>query len=216
MGTLLASVIIDRVRATLVDPNGVGWSDDELYDYLSAAESAVCNAKPDAYTKLESVGLVAGPVQSLPDDAIQLFAVYYNTSDGSVINQVGIDLLNRATPAWPGSVMADIVEEYMTDERRPSGFLVNPPNDGTGAVMAFYGAEPPAFAVGSPSQVIHVKDSHQTALWAYTCSLAYAKNTKRADVVKSNNMMAMFNQLLGLRAAGQKASAPKLDNTEPA
>lgn len=214
--TLLASVIIDRVRSTLVDPNGVGWTDAELYDYLSAAESAICNAKPDAYTRLEAVSLVAGAAQTLPDDAIQLFAVYWNVADGSAINQVGQDLLNRATPTWAGAAQQDIVEEYMTDERMPARFFVNPPNDGAGQVMALYGAEPPPFVVGSLSQTIHVKDSYQTALWAYVCALAYAKNTKRADVVKSNNMLSMFNQLLGLKAAGQMKNKPKLDNTEPA
>lgn len=214
--TLLASVIIDRVRKTLVDPNGTGWTDAELYDYLSAAESAVCNLKPDAYTRMEPVALVSGPVQTMPDDCISLLAIYYNTSDGSIINQVGLDLQNQANRRWAGAAAQTEVEEYMTDERNPRRYLVYPPNDGAGEVMMLWGAEPPPIEAGSLSQVLHVPDVYQNALWAYTCAMAYAKNTKRADVAKSNNMMGLFTQFVGLKAAGQKMVAPKLDNTEPA
>src|SRR5512137_2435982 len=94
--TLLASVVIDRVRKTLVDPNAVGWSDAELYDYLSAAESAVCNAKPDAYTKVEGLPMVAGAIQALPSDGISLLALYYNVADGSIVTQVGLELQNQS------------------------------------------------------------------------------------------------------------------------
>ncbi len=214
--TLLASVITDRVRKTLVDPNGTGWSDAELLDYLSAAESAVCNAKPDAYTRMEAVPLVAGPVQTMPEDCISLLAIYYNVSDGSIINQVGLDLQNQANRTWPGAPQDTHVEEYMTDERNPRRYLVYPPNNGSGSGMMLWGAEPPAFQDGAPSQTLHVPDVYQNALWAYTCAMAYAKNTKRADVAKSNNMLALFNQYLGLKASAQKTAAPKLDNTEPA
>lgn len=211
---LLASVIINRVRTTLVDPNGVGWTDAELYDYLSAAESAVCNAKPDAYTKMEALPMVAGPVQALPEDGISLLALYYNIGDGSIVTQVGLELQNQANRTWPATAQQANVEEVMTDVRMPRRFLVYPPNDGTGSVMGLYGAEPPALVDGAPSQTININDTYQNALWAYTCAMAYAKNTKRQDVVKSNNMMQMFGQYLGLRTAGQQMVAPKLDNEE--
>jgi hypothetical protein len=212
---LLSSVLIDRVRKTLVDPNGTGWSDDELYDYLSAAESAVCNVKPDAYTRQEAVTLIPGPVQVTPDDCISLLAIYYNAVSGEIINQVGLDLQNQANRSWPATTPAGEVQEYMTDVRNPRRYLVYPPNDGTGSVMMLYGAEPPALVAGAPSQTINVPDIFQNALWAYVCALAYAKNTKRQDVAKSNTMLGMFAQFMGLRSAGQVAVAPKLDNTEP-
>lgn len=213
--TLLASVIVNRVRNTLVDPNGTGWDDAELYDYLSAAESAVCNAKPDAYTVMDDLPLTAGVVQALPADAIQLFSLYFNTVSGAICTQVGVELQNQANRAWPANPMQADVEEYMTDARNPRRFLVNPPNDGTGTVMAFYGAEPPPFDSAAPSQALNIPDTYQTALWAYVCALAYAKNTKRQDVVKSNAMLGLFNQLLGLRTVGQQVTQPVLSNTEP-
>lgn len=212
--TLLSSVVIDRVRKTLVDPNAVGWSDDELYDYLTAAESAVCNAKPDAYTKVEGLPMVAGPIQAIPSDGISLLALYYNVADGSIVTQVGLELQNQSNRTWPAAAPQAEVEEYMTDVRMPRRFLVYPPNDGTGEVLGLYGAEPPALVAGAPSQTINVPDTYQNALWAYVCALAYAKNTKRQDVVKSNNMMQLFGQFLGVRTAGQRAVAPILDNTE--
>jgi hypothetical protein len=164
---------------------------------------------------MEPVGLVAGPVQLMPDDCISLLSIYYNVTSGEIINQVGLDLQNQSNRSWPATAQAEDVAEYMTDVRNPRRYLVYPPNDGTGSVMMLYGAEPPTLVAGAPSQTINIPDTYQNALWAYTCAMAYAKNTKRQDVAKSNTMMAMFNQFMGLRTAGQVAVAPKLDNSEP-
>ena len=61
-----AGVVVTRARATLLDPNGVYWPDGELYDYLSAAQTAVVNLKPDAYAQTVFVSLVPGVLQAIP------------------------------------------------------------------------------------------------------------------------------------------------------
>lgn len=211
--TVLVSTIIARVAKTLIDDNMVAWTEDELYDYFSAGQSAIVNAKPDAYTTQDFLSLVAGVVQTMPDDCVSLLAIYYN-SNGVTINQVGLDLLNQAMRTWPVRTPSDEVDEYIMDLRNPRRFMVNPPNDGTGSVLALYSTEPPAVTPGSPSQALVLPDNYQNALWAFTLSLAYAKNTKRQDLVKSSGYMQMFNQMVGLRAAAQATQAPKLDNAE--
>lgn len=211
---VLVTTIIERVAKTLIDDAMVGWTEAELYDYYNAGQSAISNAKPDAYTVQQLVSLTAGVVQETPSDCVSLLAIYYNAS-GLTINQVGLDLLNQANRLWPARTPDSEVEEFVVDQRNPRRFLVNPPNDGTGSVMMLYGADPPAAAVGSPSTVMALPDIYQNALWAFTLALAYAKNTKRQDLVKSNSYLALFNQFVGIRAASQIAQAPKLDNTEP-
>lgn len=212
--SVLVTTIIERVAKTLIDDAMVGWTEPELYDYYNAAQSAVVNAKPDAYTVQELVSLAAGVVQETPADCVSLLAIYYN-SNGAVINEVGLDLLNQANRNWPARTPDAIVDEVIIDKRNPRRYLVNPPNDGTGSVMMLYGADPPEAAVGSPSTAMALPDIYQNALWAFTLSLAYAKNTKRQDLVKASSYMQLFNQFVGIRAAAQIAQAPKLENQEP-
>jgi hypothetical protein len=212
--TILVSTIIERVAKTLIDDNMIGWTEPELYDYFSAGQSAIVNAKNDAYTKQQLVALDAGVVQTTPDDCVSLLAIYYN-ANGVTVNQVGLDLLNQANRTWPARTPSAEVDEYIMDIRNPRRFLVNPPNTGAGSVMMLYSAEPPAVAPGSPSQALVLPDNYQNALWAFTLSLAYAKNSKRQDLVKSSGYMNMFNQMLGMRSGAQATQSPKLDNQEP-
>lgn len=212
--SVLVTTIIERVAKTLIDDAMVGWTDAELYDYYNAGQSAVLNAKPDAYTKQQLVSLSAGVVQETPSDCVSLLAIYYN-GNGAAINEVGLDLLNQANRNWPARTPNAVVDEVVVDKRNPRRFLVNPPNTGTGSVMMLYGADPPRASPNSPSTAMALPDIYENALWAFTLSLAYAKNTKRQDLVKAGSYMQLFNQFVGVRAAAQTALAPKLENQEP-
>lgn len=211
--TVLASAIIASARTTLLDPSSVAWSDNELLDYTSKAQRAICNAKPDAYVITAFVDLVSGPTQTLPDDGLQLFDIFRN-SDGSAINQVGREILNATNRNWMGSPTKRNVDEYVTDLRSPLVFLVNPPNNGTGSIEIMYGAVPPDLTQQSGDPPIVVKDTYETAIYYYVLALAYAKNTKRQDLAKSQSFMGMFNQSVGIRSSAQASVSPKLDATE--
>jgi hypothetical protein len=211
---ILVSTLIARVAKTLLDDSMVGWSEDELYDYFNAAQSAVVNAKPDAHTTLDSIPLAAGVLQQMPGDCVSILAIYHNTT-GEIVNQVGRDLLNQSNKRWPQRTQEAVVEEYVVEQNDPTRFLVNPPNDGTGSLEILYGSEPPAVAPGSPSDVMALPDTYQNAVWAYVLALAYAKNSKRQDLGKSGQYLGMFREFVGMRAVAQSAQSPKLDNTEP-
>lgn len=207
-----AGQIITRVRRTLVDPTGRTWGDAELLDYLTAAMTATANVKNDAYKRVEAVSLVAGYVQSLPSDGLAVFEVYGNVN-GPACNQVGRELLNNANPDWTRATPQQFVDEWMADTRDPIRFLVNPPNDGTGAVTVLYGAIPQP--VDDLTDPIPLADTYETPLWAYTVAMAYAANTKRKDPSKEQFYMGMWAQLVGARTPSQVQVSPKLTAEEP-
>ena len=208
---MLASVIIDRARTTLIDPDAVTWSDDELLDYLSAAQRAICQIKTDAYTIKDFIPLVSGVSQELPDNGLQLLDVYRNAS-GTTINQVGRELLNNANRQWVSATPDADVDEFMTDERDPRRFMVSPPNNGSGSIEVLYGAIPPELT-GTGGSIV-VKDTYDMALWAMTVSQALAKNGKRQDLSKSQQFMQLFFQLVTGRTQSQRLYAPKLELPE--
>ncbi len=217
-----AGQILQRVRETLVDPNGELFTDAEGYDMISRALVAVCTIKNDAYRVVRDIPLVAGYVQTLPlalvsgtdvpEIGLAVFEIYANV-DGPAINQVGRELLNAANPDWTISTPTSEVVEWITDVRDPIRFLVNPPNDGTGAVKALYGAIPQP--VTQSTDPIVTSALYDERLYEYVLSLAYAKDTKRKDLTKSLQYRQLFNQGLGLRTASQAQVAPELSMTEP-
>lgn len=200
-----AGVVIARARATLLDPAGVYWPDAELYDYLSAAQTAVVSLKPDAYALTAMVTLVAGVLQSIPDDGAQLLDVVRN-ADGTAIRQIDREALSHANQAWAGVAPQAQVLHYMPDPRNPLRFHVFPPSDGSSSVELVYAGVPPR--VAGATDALALPAVYETALHAYVCALAFAKNTDRGDLTRYQALMAQFYQLVSSRSQAQVAEAP--------
>lgn len=212
---LLASVIVDRARTSLIDPRAAHWTDAELYDYLSAAQRAVCQLKPSAYTVTGEISLVAGVVQELDRDVgLQIFDVLYNVG-GRACTQTGRELLTEMNPQWTMATPDAEVENWMSDARDPRRFLVFPPNDGTGRVMAMYGAYPPAVDASTGS-VLVIPETYDMALWASVMGQALAKNSRRQDLGKSQAFFSIFTGLVTGRMQAKEVNAPRLDVAERA
>lgn len=207
--------VIERVARTLIDENFVGWTQDELYDYYNMAAAAIVTAVPTSHTVVGPIPLVAGALQELPADGLSLMSIFYNAASKQAVNQVGLELQNQAARGWVGYTPETDVVEYMTDVRMPRRFFVNPPNDGNGSVVALYSAVPAQVEPADEDDPIPFTDIYQNPLWAATLAFAYAKNSKRQDVAKSQFYLQMANQMLGLREQSKIAVAPKLDNAEP-
>jgi hypothetical protein len=207
-----AQTIISRASKTLSDPNAVAWTGAELLDYLNAGQRAVCHVNRDAYTKVGDVTLAAGVIQTLPADGLVVVRALYNAGSGRAIRHVGFDALNTSLSTWASSTQAIDVLEYAADSREWKTFFVNPPNNGTGVIKMMYGAIPPVLT--SASQNIVLPDTYDTALWAYVCAMAYAKNTRRQDLQKSTGMMQMFMALVTAGTTATKASMPDLKQIE--
>jgi len=201
-----AGVLIARVRSTLLDPNGDYWTDAELYDYLSAAQTALVSLKPDAYALTAFVTLAPGVLQAIPADGVQLLEVTRN-ANGGAIREIDRDTLSHTAQNWAGTAQAATVLHYMSDPRNPLRFHVYPPSDGTASVELVYAGIPPRLAAATDT--LGLPDVYETALHAYACALAFAKNTDRGDLAKYQGFMALFQQLVTTRTQAQFAEAPQ-------
>lgn len=204
---MLASVIVNGVRLTLIDAAKTAWSDDELLRYLNEAERTTAFLKPDAYTKREFVTLAAGVKQSLPEGGIAILDAGENQASGRVATLVDRELLDHANRFWPAATQETDVQHWAADPRDPRRFDVTPPNNGSGSLEILYGAIPPAVGL---SDELTLPDSYQYARECFVLARAYAKNSKRQDLAKSASCMNEYRQALGIKSTAQVAVAPKV------
>lgn len=203
---MLASVIINGARLTLVDPNAATWSDAELLGYLNEGERTICNHKPTSYVKNAPVDMVAGTKQALPADGLQLLDIPDNVVSGRAVTLVKRTLLDHTNRFWPAATAQRDVRHYAYDVRDPLSFDICPRNDGTGQVNMTYCAVPPAITADGS---INVRDTFEHALTCFVVSRAYAANTDRQDLTKSVQYFNQFAQQVGMRASAEVATTPK-------
>lgn len=207
---VLAQTITQRASRTLLDESRVAWTTSEILDYLNAGIRALCLIRPDAYTVVGPVSMVAGVLQSLPADANMLIRPLYNLN-GKPVRHTGLDAMT-ASSDWVTASPNRYVTTWAADSRDRTRFFVSPPNDGTGTLVCFYAAFPPP--ITSESSTIPVQDMFETPLWAYVCSMMYAKNSLRQDMEKSKAMMQMFMSLITGGAIAGDALFPDLKKIE--
>lgn len=210
MGTILASAIVGKLRADLVDEDADAWSDADLLEDLNEALRALAQVKVDSYVIREPVALEAGEQQVLPAGAVAVFDLHSNTVSGRPITLVDQELLDEATRFSSAAAQQTDVVHWTADPRDKTRFRVYPANNGDGSVWATYGAVPDALALGEP---IPVADSNEPALFAYALGAAYRRNTQRQDLVKAGGYQQQFLTLLGLSARSQIAAAPKVSQS---
>lgn len=201
--------ILDSVSATLLDTARVTWGRTELLGYLNEALRTTAFVKPDMYSVQDFIPLAAGIAQILPADGIALLDITDNETGGRAVTQTDLALLQEENRFWPAATQQAEVENYAADPRTPRRFYVFPPNDGNGSVRATYGAVPDELT-GSSGEVIPVPDSYQNPLTNFVLAKAYAKNSRKQDLVKSAALMNDWRVALGLKAQAQIAVAPKV------
>lgn len=205
---MLASVVLDRAKKTLLDETGVLWTAAELLDYLNAAITAIVTLKPDAYILTASFTLTnAQAKQTLPTGGLQLIDVTRNLSPAvTAIRQIERNHLNNTVESW--SSTAGTPAHFICDGRNNNIFYIYPqPASGTNTVELVYSAVPTRLTASSDT--LPLEDIYENPLFYFIIALAYAKNAKRGDLDKSNLYLNLFNSILGVRASVEQAFSPK-------
>ncbi len=229
MPTVTPAMIFGDVRRTLLDVGENAWTDDDMFEYLNDALRATANAKPDMYTKEVDRELVAGTEQTIPDDGIQLFDIYFNvdgddtvgSGTGKVVTLADRELIDEVNRFWPtedsteGGGASDIVDHFYIDTRNPTRFTVSPPNDGDGEVRIFYGALPTVIGEYELGEEMEISDKFKPTLVYYMLFRAYGKNSKRQDITKSDFYYKLWASNVGVSTQAIRAMAPKDPSTVP-
>ncbi len=209
---LVAEDLIATIRKTTLDGAANSYSNDELMAFLTEAGRSAANDKTDFFVRNIEHNLVAGELQTLPEDGVGLLDIPNNTvaNGGRVVTQVQRDVLAECSRFWPAGTRRAQVEHYTYDPRDPKHFKCFPPNNGSGEVQLIYGAVPPE--ITAVDQELLVNESAQATLVNYALAKCYAVSSKKQDLTKFAGYMNEYRQSLGLKSKSVFANAPRVAN----
>lgn len=179
--TTTAQEIIDDAEDLLQDSANDRWSEAEHLLAFNNGSKEICVFKPDAYVVSESVVLVAGPTQTLPDGGYQLQDITHNmgvspgTTPGKAIRLLDRRVLDAMNPNWRTATASAVVDYYMYNEKTPLIFLVSPsqPSSGFGYVWMSCAKAPAEILI---SDVILIPDIYRNVLLGYILFCAARKD----------------------------------------
>lgn len=210
MGTASIQSIIDRAAVILQDTTNVRWPSLELLPWATDATREVVTMKPSAYSKNESVLLVAGTKQSIPSTGLQLLDVVRNMGNGSTpgkaITGIARKILDDGTPDWHSSTPQSVIKHFVYNESDPKNFYVFPPANGTTYAEVVYSSTPPAATLNG---TLAIDDIYQGAIIDYILYRAYQKDAEYASDPQraATHYQAFVSAVIG-RDRAEKTETP--------
>lgn len=201
-----ASTLIGQARTTLIDTSARTWDDAELLGYLRMGINKACALLLDLYVTVVTHDLAPGMRQTLPEGGLVLIDGTTN-GDGGPVTQQALTELARIQRDW-GAATPGQPQYFMYDKRSPQTFMVYPPAGSGATIELIIGALPAEIGL---SDEVPVSAWFDTALWAFICGMALAKNTQRQDLTKSGVFMTMFNADLAAWKANKEATVSPPD-----
>jgi hypothetical protein len=211
--TIIATTIINRVAAQLLDINNVKWSRAQLLDWISVGQRMVVVLQPNATNTIEAVQLVAGSRQRIPSNGWMLLDIVRNmgangTTPGRGIRLASRKLIDAFNSAWHADTQSDPVQNYLFDPQDQEAFFVYPPSTGNNYIEINYSALPPPLT--SEGQNIFVPDAYEEALNHYTMFRALSKNADFARSPDAEKYLDLFNGVMGSKVSAEQANNPNI------
>lgn len=192
------SEIFKRTAEILQDEDFVRWTVDEQINWLNDAAGEIVIRRPQARMRVESLTLVAGPLQSLPDGAIQLVDVVRNVP-GRAISRVSRRLLDDQVPGWYGEKPTDRIKHYTLEEETPTHFYVYPPAKEGAVVEAKFSQRPPQ--ITSKDDTLDLDLAYMGPLVSYILYRSQAKDSEYANGAVATAHFQAFNEAIGTNNA---------------
>jgi hypothetical protein len=233
LASITAKAIVAAVRVTLVDPDGVRWTSEELLGWLNDAQREIAILRPDSSVSVAAIPLTSlSTLQTLPASCQRLVKITRNMGTDGLTPGLPITLadhgeLDRCKPDWHSSSPADSIRHYTYDGKSPRSFYAyprpsTPPGTGTPTrkVEAHMQVAPTDATMvgvngGTSDSVISVDDIYSTAIHDYIVHRAKMKATDAFDAEASEASYQRFLNRLGLKLRADKSSDPHAPKSNP-
>lgn len=188
--------VIAEVRPLLQDTVATyRYSDAVLLGFVNDTLTRMVTLRPDLFTTVGEITLVQNVVlQEIPAGGIRLVEVF-NVKNGSAIEEVDRDLLNRTEPTWT-SATAGIPNRYMRHQRNPRKFFVSPRPTAGVIVLAEYVASPTKY-VSTATTIAELPNGYFSILVDGVVFLAQSVDDEHVSSGRAKLFYDSFIQGLG-------------------
>lgn len=206
--------ILSRVIDLLIDydrGDDARWSDAELIRWINDSRMAIITRRPQAGAVIDSVSLVAGSLQTVPDDAVSFLDAIRNMgSDGKTpgrsIRRTDRQNLDDDDLYWHRSAPRAEISQFSFDDRIPRRYYVYPPAKSGTNIEISYARNPEA--VASTSDVLDFSAEYIDAVVNYVCYRAKTKDSQYANAAEAVAYYGAFNDSLGIQTQTGNAASP--------
>lgn len=202
--------VMDRASILLQDAGNVRWPAAELVGWVNDGRRELVKLKPDVYTQLVTLTLVAGEEQSLPARCVSLQDSPRNVN-GPAVSVTQRGWLDQQFPDWPMGAQSGTIQHFMLDERMPTRFWVYPPAvAGTQLKMLVLSLPTD---VSASSTLTDLEELVSGALVDYVCYRAFSKDAEYAGMAeRALAHQQLFLNALGAVGAVTLANSPNVSN----
>ena len=206
---LTAKAVLETATITLQDPGAVRWPLPTLLGWLNDGMKEIALRAPSATEETQTLDLVEGTRQTLPDGVAIMIRPVRNV-DGPVVTMTTANMLDTMLPNWHSSTSVPFshIARHVIKSTDPDTFYVFPGNDGTGQIEASVSIVPDEIAVpgadddnlDSYTAAVPMAAIYKNALVDYVLYRAFSVDMQMAG--NGERAIAHYNQFqtaLGLR-----------------
>lgn len=212
MGTLAASVLINKASVALKDTTNVRWTRAELLDYLNEAQRALTSVAPEVTSTAAAVTTIPGVKQAIPSDGWLFLRATRNlgvggTTPGRFLEDTSFDILTKNNPGWSADAATNTATAFMYTPLERTAFWIYPPADTSGnRIEVLYSRVPSTLT--TETQAIDPPDTYESALLHYMLYRALAKDSEEGEPQKALAYLNSFTAQVG-GAQTVSRTAPK-------
>lgn len=167
------------------------WTDAEFLWWLSDGQRQAATIRPDIFSKVAVVALVAGTRQLLPADGVSLLGVNRNmgtagTTPRRAVTLIKRDLIDAFRPTWHAATRTLDIKNYLYDPLDPLAYQVYPPSNAAGRVEINYLYSPAM--ITTVGQNLEIPDAYAPALMDYVLFRAHQKDAESAAGAQTAKM----------------------------
>lgn len=188
--------VIPEVRALIKDADATAYrnQDTDILLAINRAVKRVALVRPDLFTTITTLPLVAGVLQTVPNFG-RIVEVFGMTA-GSSVTEANREIMDNLTPTWR-SVAQATPTNWMRHSRDPNKFFVSPPSNGVGSLDVEYTIAPATYGLADP---IPLQETYSPAVVDMTVAeIEWADDenvlNQRADVFYKRSVTALTGAL---------------------
>lgn len=213
----------DEIEYTgdVMTTDGTRITESDWIDYINQAVLQILLIRPDANAVLQSVLLVEGTKQTIPDDGHVFIDIIRNMGEFGVtpgIVVVGADRasLDRFDPNWHTNDFAVAIKNYMFDKRFPRRFYVSPPVSDTTPVYVELAYCQMPDKIELSSENLPLTDPYYTPIKDWALNLAFSMDMdSHMNSILADKYQEMFYKELQVEFDSSMMIAPEsTENTK--